>query len=657
MDIIEILEAQGSTVGQFKVAPKTHIIGNVSAGSTFIDVDSTIGFPNSGEIYVDYPNAPVNKVGIVSYTSKTITQFLGCSNITDTLIDGDTLSTEDFASVKPSEEPTIEVRITPVLSGFSKQDGIFDYKPEDKFDIKSLGIEDDSFKFKNWLYNNPVKYAINKIELISSVSPKTYKLTLNKENYLSLGDSVKIENLTGTESHDAEVLDIITDKVVVIKTTGTINVAATYTLLRRLRKAKSATISGINKFHANVQNVYKKQYGDSLLVASNSLPSFKDVPLVAAKCFKTFSGTFSGETFTINDHGFYTGESVYYTPQRTQTTVEIDGEDVIDTSIQSSLFGGDTGGEGVYYVFRVDSNNIKLAKSPVNLYTSKFVSASTTTVTSNTIELTETSNRVIDSQRLYREVSTPINNDVEVETVPGATGILVNGVEVLNYKSKDIVHTGRIEKIDVSSPGNGFDVINPPDLVVTDSVGSGASGFLAIRGQLRELQIIDRGFDFTETPTVSITGGNGSNARALVNTKLISHSVEFFSDVQSARVSIGANDSTIGFSTYHKFRNGEEVIYKPNSQQIVGGLSTSATYFAEVIDATTIKLHDTLEQAIVGINTVVLSSHGIGKHTLECVSRKSIIDSINIVDSGTGYENKKRTVFLQELTLHLILLQ
>ena len=307
--------AQGSTIGTFKVAPKTHIIGNVSAGSTFIDVDSTIGFPNSGEIYVEYPNAITNTTGIVSYTSKTITQFLGCSNITDTLIDGDTLSTEDFAAVKPSDvEDPIEVRITPVLSGFSKQDGIFDYKPEDKFDIKTLGIEDDSFKFKNWLYNNPVKYAINKIELISNVSPKTYKLTLNKENYLSLGDSVKIENLTGTESHDAEVLDIITDKVVVIKTTGTINVAATYTLLKQLRKAKSATISGINKFHANVQNIYKKQYGDSLLVASNSLPSFKDVPLVAAKCFKTFSGTFSGETLTINDHGFYTGESVYYTP-------------------------------------------------------------------------------------------------------------------------------------------------------------------------------------------------------------------------------------------------------------------------------------------------------------------------------------------------------
>ena len=30
--------------------------------------------------------------------------------------------------------------------------------------------------------------------------------------------------------------------------------------------------------------------------------------------------------------------------------------------------------------------------------------------------------------------------------------------------------------------------------------------------------------------------------------------------------------------------------------RVVGGLSTSATYFAEVVDATTIKLHDNLEQ-------------------------------------------------------------
>ena len=44
--------ALSATRGSFKVAPKTHIIGNVSSGSTVIDVDSTIGFPNSGELGV-----------------------------------------------------------------------------------------------------------------------------------------------------------------------------------------------------------------------------------------------------------------------------------------------------------------------------------------------------------------------------------------------------------------------------------------------------------------------------------------------------------------------------------------------------------------------------------------------------------------------------
>ena len=139
--------------------------------------------------------------------------------------------------------------------------------------------------------------------------------------------------------------------------------------MKKLRKVTSSTFPSINKFHANVQNVYKKQYGNSILVASNSLPSFKDVPIIATKSLKTFSGTFFGETLNINDHGFYSGESVYYTPQVSTTTVSLDGESVTNRSIASSLFGGDTGGEGVYYVFRVDNNNLKLAKSLSNLYT------------------------------------------------------------------------------------------------------------------------------------------------------------------------------------------------------------------------------------------------------------------------------------------------
>ena len=636
----------GSTSGEFKVAPKTHIIGNVSSGSTFIDVDSTIGFPNSGTLYVDYPTGVANQSGIVSYTSKTITQFLDCSNITETLIDGDTLSTEDFASVKPDENgSSIVVRLSSVLSGFSKQDGIYDYKPGDSFNIKTLGVEENSFKFKNWLYNNPVKYLIANIELIGNISPKTYKLTFNKDNYLLLGDNLIIVSASGAEIYNAEVSDILSSRTITIKTSSTLNAGVEYYAQRSIRKVTSTFFPQINKFHANIQNVYKKQYGDSILVASNSLPSYKEKPIVANKPIKTFSGSFVGDTLEISNHGYYSGESVAYTPQKITSTVEIgDGETAEETTILSSLFGGDTGGEGIYYIFRVDHDKIKLARSLANLYTSKFIVIESTTVKDNILEKSETKNKNTEPQKLYREIATPINSDVEVKTKPGSTGILVNGVEILNYKSRDIIHTGRLEEVKVSSPGIDFDVINPPELTITDPVGTDATGFLAINGSLRELRIIDRGFDFTEVPVVTITGGNGKDANALVNLKLISHSQEFFSDPQSNRVGLGVTLSTIGFSTYHKFRNGEQLVYKPNSQKVVGGLSTDATYFAEVIDATTIKLHNTVGEAISGINTVTLSFNGIGKHTLECSSKKAVVDSINIVNTGSGYQNKKRSV-------------
>jgi len=633
----------GATRGSFKISPKTHIIGNVSSGSTVIDVDSTIGFPNSGELGVKYPNSTNSNTGIVSYTSKTVTQFLGCTNIVDTIIDGDTLNTLDYAYTKPDSE--IQVRIGSVLSNFSKQDGIFDYKPGDKFQIKTLGIENESFRFKNWLYNNSVKYSISKIELIDNISPKVYKLTLKTENYLRLGDNLTITSPNSIDSFDAVVSDIISAKVITVKTTATLDIKLGYSICKKIKKVTSDYFPGVGKFQSNIQNVYKKKYSNSALIATNSLPSYKTQPLTVDRKRITFSGTFSGSIFNINNHGYYSGESIYYTPQKTTKSVELDGEISEETTVISSLFGGDTGGEGVYYILRVDNDNIKLAKSNANLYASQFVSTeNSTTVVDNIIEDSILAGKQLEPQKLYREISNPINNDLLIETKPGSTGILINGVEILNYKSNNLIHYGKLEEVEVSSPGSGFDIINPPILSIKDPVGSGATGYLAVSGNLRNIQIIDRGFDFTEVPIVSITGGNGSNAKASAVTKLISHSVEFFSDPSSARVSLGASLSTIGFSTYHKFRDGEQVVYKTNSQKGVGGLSTDATYFASIVDATTIKLHNNIGDSVVGINTVTLSFFGEGKHILECTSKKAVIDSINVVNSGSGYENKKRSV-------------
>ena len=63
---------EGATYGTFVVHPKTKIIGQVSAGTTIFDVDSTVGFPQSGELSVRYND---NNLGIVSYKSKNLNQL------------------------------------------------------------------------------------------------------------------------------------------------------------------------------------------------------------------------------------------------------------------------------------------------------------------------------------------------------------------------------------------------------------------------------------------------------------------------------------------------------------------------------------------------------------------------------------------------------
>jgi hypothetical protein len=300
--------------------------------------------------------------------------------------------------------------------------------------------------------------------------------------------------------------------------------------------------------------------------------------------------------------------------------------------------------EGVFFIKRIDSNTIKFALSKSDIHNSKFISVdSPVTVTSNKLEYYKFKSKTLKSQNLFREIAPPINDGAEYPTEPGFTGILINGVEVLNYKSNDIVYYGKLNEIEVTSPGSNYDVINPPVLSINDSVGSGATAHCAVKGTLREIRIVDSGFDYAETPVIKITGGNGVGAVAYARMKLVDHQATFNSEEKSAQVSL-TND-TIGFNTYHKFRNTEQIIYNTNGQKGIGGISTDSAYFVSVQSPTEVKLHNTLGDVISGINTINLTSHGIGDHQLRSYNKKSILGSINIQSSGSGYENKKKTIF------------
>jgi len=109
------LQFDGAEYGGFVAYPKTKLIGNYTSSSTTFDVDSTVGFPTSGELIVTYDD---RTTGIVSYTSKSITQFYNVSGITNTISDKGTVGINTFATVSLDDENIVTVRIVNVLSDY-----------------------------------------------------------------------------------------------------------------------------------------------------------------------------------------------------------------------------------------------------------------------------------------------------------------------------------------------------------------------------------------------------------------------------------------------------------------------------------------------------------------------------------------------------------
>mgnify|MGYP007000080137 len=63
-------------------------------------------------------------------------------------------------------------------------------------------------------------------------------------------------------------------------------------------------------------------------------------------------------------------------------------------------------------------------------------------------------------QELVRQILPPDNESGIYETEPGFTGILNNGVEVLNYKSQNsTIYYGETQSFQVKRGGYNYDVV------------------------------------------------------------------------------------------------------------------------------------------------------------------------------------------------------
>jgi hypothetical protein len=628
------IDVEGTVFGVFSIHPKTLLITNISnteinsstfsPNSTSLDVDSTVGFPQSGELLVDLENETQLTI---TYEDKTLTQFLNCSGITQEIPMGSEIKSNVYA-YGFDDSNVVKFRITGVLSDLRVLDKNPQFSSGDPIVIKTLGDSLSDDKFNNWFFNLSTTYQSESVRLLDS-SNNSYIINFYDDHSFVIGDNISILPTYGRPG--TEVLATVTSfnnkKSIVVSSQKILDLGTNYDVRKILSRLESNNYPNLIEYTTNIQNVYTDEQ-KSLYVAAPSLPTYLNQKINVNDRSISFSGTFSGTDLNIGAHPFYTGDQVFYR--------------------SSTGFGTLSGiSDGFYFVQKINQTTIRIAKSRPNLYSNKFISVSGTAqnhklefgsfVSENSLQTKE-----LEPQKLIRKISNPLDtNDQDYETGPGSTGILVNGVEILNYKSKDSIFYGPLESISPISSGSGYDVINPPVLQISDAVGSGATTYCSVKGSLERIDIVYAGFDYLTEPTIAVYGGNGFGAKAKANLVSFDH----YSDINANQTSgaINPSNSTITFIEDHKFRDYEQVVYDPQGQTVVGGLSTNSSYYVSIIDSTKVKLHKTYSDSILGINTVSITNTGKGVHRFKSTNKKKKIGSISIIDSGFNYENKKTT--------------
>ena len=281
-------------------------------------------------------------------------------------------------------------------------------------------------------------------------------------------------------------------------------------------------------------------------------------------------------------------------------------------STVATVVGLDTG--SVYAVRKINNDTIQLSRSIPDVAAGKVIPISGIgSTTAHTLIPSDLSGKNVKHQNFLRKFPVspqPSDSDAPLQNEP--VGMFLNGVEILSNQSGDSIHFGRIDRIDVESGGSDYDVITPPNIHISDNVGTGATAYAVVEGNFKGIDVISGGYDLKSVPNVVITGGNGQGATAKARLKATRNSRLF-----DAKNDVNIGNDRITFSSDHLFFDGESVVYeKSTADPVIGGLVDKSIYFVNKVSDTQISLTNTFEDAVAGISTVDLTSRSKGSHKL-----------------------------------------
>jgi hypothetical protein len=664
------ITVRGTTFGSFIIGPKTSITKTVNLGDFNICVDSTVGFPKKASELLIKLDENISYTTFYGGTNNN--QFLTTTPLPAVLNPGTEVYYNKFcrSSYFDDDDNEIEVlfRITGVLSDIEIGE-TFNLIENSSVQFKTLGkSEKDNFLANNWIFNLPVLYDVKSITL-SNVSSGTYiyNVELYDENILKTGDLITVISSTPTTYDINLPITVNGDNTFIFsydpeEGEPPLNLNLTYKVRRNIKSFKyfvdSLATTDSNIYSSDVQNVYYGKNNDEIYVATNSIPNYNNdsvnpksslVNLIFDSRIIEVDNPVNSELKDKvldfgpqNPHPFITGDEIFY-------------------SVGSDSFGAGLNLQQntPYYVKKINDTQIKITVSRSNINTENYFD----------LKIIEDSNegpffdkghrigkflprsileldgevfaeRILDYIPIVRKIQKPVKDENLYETKTGQIGIFINGTELTNYKSTDKFYYNKIQSITPISSGINYDVINTPPLVITDSVGSGCQAYPIINGGLSDFRVLENVFNYLETPTIQISGGNGTGADAKVFLESYEYSVNFDSSETSGLINLATG--TIGFSTSHNFYDGEEVFYEINAgASSIDGLEESAKYYVGVISPQSLRLYSNKIDSLRKLNQVTFNDFGFGTNSLRSLELKNKINSIEVISSGTNYSNKK----------------
>ena len=698
-----------SIEGTFEITPSTKSCDKVLAESEVITVDSTVGFNPSGIIY--------SGNNTITYKEKSVNQFLGCVGIVSTINKTDNIISDKtyygFEDGDISKKCTF--RITGVISDISNIDNNEVSVSENQIiSIKYLGdnIKNPISKNKtykeifanSWIYNTSTSVDIQSI-LSSNIVLKT---NIDKSQF-KVGDRIEIIDRGSREvvypllSGDIPFIESVDqDSKGLLNSLSLRNFdfngeeGKLYSIRRRINKASSVSVPieyGNDKIISDIQNLYTNKIGEEeyAYIASNGLPSseFRDsqvynfdidpetqerpkIPSVIDIDQAIYqyqidqtsvdplqdvdqqtllsSGVKRFTTISFPDRvKFLTGDRVYYYPE------------------SNPLIGLV---EGSYYV-KVFDNARK-----INLYTSKShigssvpslsFYAPSSGIGTHTFTLYEHRSNLIKPKKLFKKftLNPNLKSGKNQETNPGSTGMLINGVEIGNYKTEDKIYYGPLTAVNIINSGKNYDVINEPKLrIASPNNGTDASVQTVVTGTIEDIILDSRDtkFNFDGEVSVSISGGNGTGG--LFAPIVIKKKIEllFNANPFTKGGGIGTATNQVTFIDEHGLVDGQAIVYRneTNSPNIPidsdgntlpdATLINNATYYVKVDNNKTIQLFESVNDyennnpVLFNVN-VTTAEYGYGGIQKFLVGEDSnVLSEIKILDSGS-FTNRKLIV-------------